>query len=946
MNFIKGHTSIFKNFIAGLTIVAFGLGMTPNAAAQDEGEETSAKGDAVLEEILVTGTRVIRDGFESPTPLTVIGEQEIEAATRLNIVDVLRTVPSFAGDQNSHGSARDASNGRQGQSNLSLRGLGAPRTLVLLDGHRVASGDIRGATNITDLPQGLISRIDIVTGGASAAYGSDAVAGVVNFILDTDFTGIKLEIGGGITDEGDNESTNASLQFGTEFSDGRGHFLVSVDYTDQPGIVGDERDWNRLGWDRIGNPAYVAGNGEPQFLVAESTGLSVATPGGLITTGSLRGTQFGPNGVPLPFIFGTVSGIQMIGGDWETSTGKLYVSLENEVERKNVFLRASYEITDDVEWYVQTIQGDNEAVGNAGPHFSLGNITIQSDNAFLDPVLAQTMLSAGESSFRMGSLHGDLPGPHGPGFGTVVERKLHSYSIGVKGVSQALDRNWTWDLFAQTEIADTDVSAFVLINPDLALAVDAVRDPSTATIVCRSTLTDPNNGCVPYNPMGLGVNGQSSIDYVTGNSTLDQRIKQNVISASASGEPFDSWAGPVSLAFGVEYRKQSVSGEVDSRSLDRVYQVGNYQPTFGSVKVTEGFVETVVPLAKSLEFNGAVRLTDYSTSGNVTTWKAGLIFRPTADLLLRAVRSRDIRAPSMEEYFLAGISRATVDLIDPFNNNMVVPPFLRTNEGNQNAKPEEADTTGLGIVYRPSWLEGFSASVDFYDIEINDAITNIGFQAIVDQCFQGNQDLCLLISRDENGTIDGLRLVPVNVATEETRGVDIEATYRTSAWSGDLAFRALATFVDYARKDDGITAPIDIVGKFSFDGLGPADSKWLISATYANDRFSTTLTGRGFGDGVYNNNAIECVSGCPLSTPGFETRDTNRIDGAFYLDVAFTYDFWRGEDDGSIQAYFTVQNIADKDPAVMGGRIFTMQANPYFHDQLGRVYYAGLRFRK
>ena len=680
------------------------------------------------------------------------------------------------------------------------------------------------------------------------------------------------------------------------------------------------------------------------MLVADSVGSSFNTSGGLIISGPLRGTQFSANGAPLPFNFGATSGIVMIGGDWKTSDATQNVSLENEVERKNIFLRASYEITDDVEVYVQTIQSNSEAAGTTGPHFSFGNITIHSDNAFLDPVLAESMSSLGISSFRLGSLHGDLPGIHGPGFGTVAERRLHSYSIGARGVLQALDTNWTWDLFAQKEISDTDVSAYVLINPYLALAADAVRDPATGTIVCRSTLTtDPNNGCVPYNSMGLGVNGQPSIDYITGNSTLDQRVKQNLFSASASGEPFDSWAGPVSLAFGVEYRKLSVGGEVDPLSLARVYQVGNYQPTVGSIKVTEGFVETVVPLAESLEFNGAVRLTHYSTSGNVTTWKTGLSYRPTADLMVRATRSRDIRAPNQSELFLAGISLATPFLLDPFNDNAVVPTFLRTQEGNPNLEPEKADTTGLGIVYQPSWLEGFSASVDFYDIEINGAITSIGRQQVVDRCYQGNQLLCDLITRDASGTIVGLRLVPVNVATVTTRGVDFEAIYRTSAWSGDLAFRALGTHVDYLKQDDGITAPVNSVGDFSLFGLGPADWRWLLSATYANDRFSATLTGRFRSDGVDSNSFIEGVSACPQSTPGHETINNNRIAGAFYTDAAVTYDVWRGEDGGSIQAYLTVQNIANKDPSVVGTPIFTPSTNTHFFDQLGRVYYAGLR---
>src|SRR5690606_7367342 len=246
-----------------------------------------------------------------------------------------------------------------------------------------------------------------------------------------------------------------------------------------------------------------------------------------------------------------------------------------------------------------------------------------------------------------------------------------------------------------------------------AAALDAVTDPVTGDPICRSTLTNPNDGCLPYNPMGLNVNSPEAIAWLLGSPHRDQRFTQEVVAATLSGEPFSSWAGPVSVAMGVERRDEKVRGEADPTSLINGWFAGNYLPTFGKYHVAEAFFETVVPLAKglpgaqALDLNAAIRRTDYSTSGLVSTWKLGATWQPIDDLRFRVTRSRDIRAPNLNELFAAGTAN-TNSVIDRFNNDQNV-QYQGLSVGNLSLVPEKADTLGIGVILQPRFLDGFTA---------------------------------------------------------------------------------------------------------------------------------------------------------------------------------------------------------------------------------------------
>jgi iron complex outermembrane receptor protein len=905
-------------------------------------------------EITVTGTRIVRDGYSSPTPLTVVGEEQIQAAARPNVADFVNMLPSLAGSSNPQNSNASVSAGGAGMNALNLRNLGTVRTLVLLDGVRSVGSQPTGIVDVNDFPQQLVTRIDIVTGGASAAYGSDALSGVVNFVLDRKFTGLKGVVSGGVTTYGDDANYRAALSGGTPFADGRGHAILSGEISYIEGVDRTTRDWNRLGWHIMNNPNYTATNGQPERLVLPQLAQSNLTMGGIITAGPLRGTAFGPGGTPYQFNYGPlVADPWMQGGDWQANDVSHLSSLDAEMARKNIFARLSYEFSEALELFVQGSYSHSRVQNITTPQFNQGNLTVSADNPFLPASVAAQARDLGLTTLRMGTFSGDLPL-----VSTDNTRQVRRIVIGGSGRFGLLGSDWRWDVYYQDGRSEVEKRFTDRINANFARALDTLRDPATGMIVCRSTLIAPNNGCVPYNPFGTGVNSAAAVGYVTGESVTDVYFTQRVAAATLRGEPFSIWAGPVSLALGAEHRREGGGGSADPISAANGFFVGNQAPTFGSYHVTEGFVETVVPLAKDLPFaqaldlNAAVRLTDYSTSGLVTTWKVGATWSPLTDLTFRATRSRDIRAPNRQELFAAGVFTSNT-LIDPFRNNAGT-TYTSVTIGNINLQPEKADTLGAGVVYRPSWFPGFSASVDYYDIKIKDAIGSLAPQAIVDRCFAGNELFCEAITRDNN-VITKLLIQPFNFLNQRARGIDIEASYRVplenlfEGSDGNLTVRGLATRYLENSNNNGVNIPTDTVA--SNTGSGPPKWRYVVTATYDSERVSLNLTGRGLSAGVYDTSFIECASGCPTSTSDNRTINTNRIAGAFYVDLALSYKFPNGANENrGAELFTTVTNLLDRDPPVVamgpGGIAFaTPPYNPTYYDGLGRRFQFGVRFR-
>lgn len=951
---------------AGVAVV-FGLGAPGVALAQDAApqrapaaapqDESAAKPASDAGEIIVTGTRVVRDGYKAPTPTTVIGAAEISAKAPANIADFVNELPSVIANNTPRTNVGFISSGIVGINALNLRALGPNRTLILLDGQRVGAASVTGLVDLNQFPQSLIKRVDVVTGGASAGWGSDAVAGVVNFVLDKDFTGLKGEVQGGVTTYGDDRSYKVALAAGAKFADGRGHILLSGEIAHTDGITGiGDRKWY-TGNKVFTNPAYNAttNNTVPALLTGPNVGFATLAPGGIITSGTLRGTYFGPGGMPAQLNYGLVGGNFMQGGDWQYTDFSLSGDLDPSLSRQNVFGRVSYDVSDRFQIFAQGQYGRAVASNASAAQFNFANITIQPDNAFIPASIASRVTAP----FVMGTSNQDL----GP---IIASTKRTSWRgvIGASGDFDALGSNWTWDAYAQKSITTVDKSSRISINANYANAIDAVRN-ANGVIVCRSTLTNPTNGCVPYNVFGTGVVTEAAKSYVLGTAWGEDKLKQDVQAATLHGNPFSSWAGPVSVALGIEHRREAVSGTNDPlRQAALVagkpapYFAGNYTAVFGSYNVTEGFFEAVVPLAKdlpfarSLDFNGAVRATDYSTSGFVTTWKLGLTWTPVEGITFRGTRSRDIRAANLSELFTVG-QTSSGTFLDPLRNNTSVTAFQVTS-GNVNLKPEVADSIGLGVVLQPQFLPGFAMSVDYYNIDIKDAISTTTAQGAVNQCGLGNTQFCALITRDPNGPlINGLGpitavgVVPVNLAKQINRGIDIEASYRTPAFGGSLSLRAVATRFLKNYSADGITPATDTVGTNGMNGtLKNSLPKWRYLATIAYDRdpILFSLTARGVSSGVLNTSWVECTSACPVSTTANMTINNNRVPGAIYFDTNFTVKLPH-----KAEAFLAIDNVLNTDPVQVayGPSIGAapISVNPLLYDVLGRTFRVGVRFK-
>lgn len=928
-----------------------------NAAAQQQ----SAAAASEVEEIVVTGSRIVRDGYQAPTPVSVIGLEEMQNQATSNLADFVNTLPSLAASTTAQSTTATVTTGRGAINGLNLRGLGIERTLTLLDGKRVVGGIITGTADVSEFPQQLISRVDVVTGGASSAYGSDAVTGVVNFILDTEYKGVKAEASGGITDYGDNANYKVALTAGTGFASDRGHFLISGEMAYDRGILVPDRPWNQTGTSYLTNPDYTPTNGQPQIITRSQTGLAVATLGGQIAAGPLKGIAFGPGGTPYNVVFGIVSSPMMIGGSWKSSSHKHIMGTAHfpRQDRQNVFTYLSYDLADNVKVFGEASWAHLGSESRSTPVFYPGNLTMRADNAFLPAPVAAAAQAAGVTSFAFGTMNGDM-GAQQP----LYDRRILRFMGGVEGTFNAGGTEWTWDGYFSSGLNMSTTTSGNTINvPRYMAAIDSILGPN-GTIVCRVNAdTNPANdqpGCVPLNLFGRNVMSQAAKDWVRADPDNIIRLKQQVAAVNLSGEPFSTWAGPVALAVGAEHRTESTRQAADPGVFNTAlyfFQVGI--PFSGKYTVNEAYLETAIPLAsntewaKSLELNGAVRATDYSTSGYVTTWKVGATYSPTDDLRFRSTVSRDIRAPHLAELFQAGTTSPNT-IRDPFNGNRNTNNRVTTT-GNRNLGPEKANTLGLGVVYQPSWLPRFSVSWDYYRINIKDVISSFNAQQLIDLCFAGAQSACATFTRtiDAGSELILFTVAPLNFATEKAKGFDVEASYQfplsdlSERWDGNVAFRGLVTHYIKDVLDSGIVGsiPIDHAGMMS---QSKPDWRWDLSLMYTLDAWSATFTSRGFSSGVFNSNYVECQTGCPASTANNITIDNNQIKGAVYFDLSTSYKTQVGPGEGEL--FLSVRNLFNRDPTIVpagpGASVFSVtESNPTLFDFLGRTYRLGVRFR-
>ncbi|MFN3522369.1 MAG: TonB-dependent receptor plug domain-containing protein [Phenylobacterium sp.] len=930
----------FATVSAAALLMSAGAALA-QAASADEAGAPAAETSEEVSEIVVTGSRIVRDGYDAPQPVNVLGTEELKAEAPANIADFVNTLPSVKGSATAANSSGSLSNGAAGISALNLRALGTGRTLVLLDGQRSVVSASTGQVDTNTFPQSLIERVEVVTGGASSAYGSDAVGGVVNFILDKDYTGVKITSEYGETTYNDNQNWKFNLTAGGPFAGGKGHALFSAEKVMQDGIHYYSRDWNKTGHFAIRNPNTAAG--QPYYIVADNVGLSAYTPGGLITSGPLKGTYFGVNGAVGQLAYGATSGQWMVGGDWEYTSSVMNGSnsLSPDEDRESYFGRVSYELASNLNVFGQASYARYEGLSYYVQPTQTG-ITIRSDNAYLPASVKAQMAAAGVTSFVMGTNNADMPAS-----GSNNVRETTRFVVGADGDFSLMGLGFDWDAYYQHGETETLEKLTDTWNTArLALATDAVVDPASGQIVCRSTLTDPTNGCVPLNRFGVGVASAEALDYVLGTPTRTQEFKQDVVAVNFTTNDIQGWAGPIGIAFGAEWRKEQMSGYVPPEYEGSGWKYGNYKVTEGEYDVAEGYVEALVPLFKGMEFNGAVRYTNYSVSGGVTTWKAGLTYSPISDITLRASASRDIRAPNMSELYDTGTARS-----NSVNIRGVSTPFVQNLMGSTDLEPEVADGYGLGVVFQPSFLPGFAASVDYYDIQVEGVISFVTAQNVADYCNVNNvQSYCDQLNY-VNGVLSTIDLYYDNLNSMSAKGLDIETSYRFNVedtfgrGAGDVTLRGMFTHYIENITDDGVTA-IDQAG--SNVGSTP-DWVYRLTATYKLDPWTINVAARGVSDGVISNAYTECSSNCPTLTAPYYTIDENDIEGAVYYDLSVTRSFTVGQADA--EAYISIKNLFNTDPVLTANPASLgaentpayLQTNRTLYDVLGRVWRVGLR---
>lgn len=942
-------------------VLALGVGAT--ALAQEAGNTPTP----VMEEVHVTGSRIQVSGMTTPTPVTSLSVDDLHVMAPTTLAAAITQLPQFTNSSVPEGAPSSGWTGASGASILNLRGVGANRTLVLLDGRRVVASTRKGSLDVNLLPDALVKNVEVVTGGASAAYGSDAVSGVVNFILDDKFEGFKSNLQGGVTDLGDNKNYTVSVAGGFPIGD-RMHLIAAADYYSADPIKdATARDWQQS-QGVIGNPA---GSTSPR-LTRTGVRSTQFTEGGLITAvkggaaADLVYTQFMPGGSTAPFVKGAdFTSTTQVGGDGVDLAWYNYFTPD--VSRGSAFAHLTFDLSDHASLFVQGLYGaaDTQYLSPpAGGQFATWAPTIYWNNAYLPSNVAAKMPVG--SSFTLGRA-GDLD--YGSSKAIEQNNILKSVTTGLK-----MDVG-SWKLDGYYQYGRTDSTIFMdnAIRLDRIYdAIDAVKDPVSGNIVCNSTLTHPNDGCVPLNVFGIGSPSQAAINWISQDVSQKQVIQEHVADVAISGVAFNDWAGPVTMAVGAGWRQEwfdQVIYPIDLnhtsipastvplgyRGLPAVYagnanifERGPSAAPNGSYKVSEAFSEMQFPLlsekflARSLDFNAAVRYADYEGSGPMWAWKGGLDWALNDQVRFRLTRSRDVRAGTLSERF--DTSRGPGNVIDPQSGSSAQYAISVVAGGNPNVAPEAADTLTFGVVYQPSWLEGFGMSVDAFDVKIAGAIGQLGAQAIVDQCRQGATQLCSYIQRGSDGFISVVYNLFINTAQARARGIDYEFSYaRPVSWfgtDGRLRARLIASYVNELSTTQSGAAKVDLAGQTGAAGGAP-DWQGTFSLSYEHGPLSATVQERYINAGKYNSTYVQGVS----PSPTIVGIDDNTVASMATTNLELAY---RGElsSRGTWQTYLNVANLFDKDPPLVASFGFTgsLQTNSSLFDIYGRRYSLGVRF--
>lgn len=1050
--------------------VAVALAISGATLVQAAEEAAKAQTDEIAE-VTVTGSRIRRSvGMDTPTPVTAISVEELQTMSASSLTEAMVQLPQFFNSNTAENFGQIVGGGGDfftspGGGSLNLRGVGSNRTLTLLDGRRMPPASIFGGPDISTFPDQLLRRVDTITGGASAAYGTDAVSGVVNYILDTKFEGIRASAQFGRSDRGDGQNEKYSFAMGTSLGE-KAHLLFSAGHSSQTMIdqLGD-RDWYQS-CGLIGNPALASNapnsatsQSNPRQIAAcnlrstQSSIDGVLNPGG---TGALGRVTFDANGQAVPFRRGTLvsgDGSTQSGGSGEDTAADVLNVLLPGNSRSNAFTYVDYDVTDNLNVYVQGMYSKqlltrSGLVGGYGAG-GLHPFTIYQDNAFLPDSIRQVMVANNLASVQFNR-------QISPYDGAIGEFNDHSREkVGTLGFKSTLKTggvmdDWSLDGYFQYGTTNLDWEQWGGTRQDRVFqAIDAVRDPVSGTIKCRVTVVSGNMpDCTPLNLFGRGNASAAAIDWITGfdpgvsvtttpwiasaqaygapysyvGDEAKHRIvelNQRVAEITTSGKLFDGWAGPIEAAFGANYRRESVDQRVQASQgnpaadpifypvwcndagaangvqctgavpgvtptqsiLQRQIALG-YRPAGtigvrgvpngvatnlvetqfsnvpfirGNYDVKELFNEVSVPLLKdapfmkALNFQGAVRWADYGGSGTIWSWKGGLDAQFTDEVRLRGTFSHDTRAGNISDRFdrTGGASVITDKKTPPTGGPPIdtTPNYAITivRGGNPSIRPEVGETFTVGLVYRPLWLPGFDASVDWLRVRLNDAIESFTAQQIVDQCYLNNDvDQCQFITRDASSGVDRIVFVnqsKQNIAKSTYDGVDFELGYsrKVNLLGGAerLTARLFGSYLMEASTTNFFGVKTDNTGSVPFQYY---TKKVNLMLGYNRDNFSWNLNGR------YNNGGKIVKTWNQPDSNGVINWNAadNDVGGSVYWDTRVTYRMQMGKND--VEIFGNIQNLFDRDPPVVLQQGTGNQLSGGY-DTIGRRYVMGVSLK-
>jgi len=1022
---MKAHILLGVSTLAVIALPAF---------AQDAPQLAEAPAEA-SESIIVTGSRIARPNVDASVPVTSLTAAELTQSGEVSLGDRIALLPSFRPTFTSQNSGRFI--GTAGVDTLDLRGQGTSRTLVLQNGRRhVTSSPGTSQVDVATMPTGLLERVDVVTGGNSAIYGSDAVAGVVNFITKRDYEGIEARGQMGISSRGDRPAYSASLTAGKNFSDGRGNIAISLEYSEAAPLFLTERDGQtgafsgrtqfQLTQDTVGEPA--AGNGVfDTTLISGIKNAGISTGGAY--TSSCTGTAPARRALNCSGVFNTAGTtqfgnvfvfapdgtlVQNVGrrdfrpfgsGNFEGGLGSTLREtglLQVGTTRYSGNVLASFEVSEGFRPFFEGKFVRTQSIQEGQPTFSSGalNPTFQLTNPFLTAQARDVLtrsLAPGATGFTMQRFNTDFGGR-----GENHERDLYRIVVGADGT---FFDTWRYEVAFNYGRVDTFYQTRGNVNTaNFTRAANAVRNSGGQIVCAVNADADPTNdapACAPIDLFGQSRASQAALDYIRVNSTREQWSDQMNAVAYVSGDIgrlFELPGGPVAFVLGGEWRKErsySAFDEFTRSGGTFLNAIAAFDPP--NLQVWEGFAEVRVPILKDVPFfqeltlEGATRFSNYNVGGTGTVWafNAGGVWSPVEDVRIRGGWARAIRAPTISDLFASQSQTFLNGLVDPcgqqnINNNPnrvancaaggvpatqtfigVTEPFTNRpasgisgfSGGNPGLSEEKSTSWSIGAVVRPRFVPGLIFTVDYYDIEIREAINTIGAQTVIDQCYDSpdgiNNQFCRAITRNPNGTFAGQQNVlhagetvsfpttgssflqgAFNYARQKTRGIDFDLAYQYPS-SGDWSFsaRAIVTYI----LDRNFFTSISEPDRLTQEKFTLGDPEWAgqLRLNVGYKDFNVGWTMRYVGKQTVG------TWGAQNEEQGRPPTNADQFPVVFYPDVSY-HDLRIEKSLGTAKVYFGIDNLFDQLPPFDllgtedGGSIFT---------NTGRFLYVGVNVK-